>query len=599
MIKRNWRKNGLRALFLAGLVAHVHASAASPSASGPAETVTVLFNAKVFTGEPAAPYAEAVAIANGQIVAVGERQAVMSSAGARARLVDLHGHFLMPGMIDAHAHPIGHKLLVGGGGMGLVLANYAVETFSADKLEAFVADTIARNTSHFGDVVLITGIDIGYWAHTKELDALLSGDRFAGIPIVLVGSDGHTAWANATARMRAGLSASMVRALPAGEQRYFGFNAGFEPNGFVVDHGLTRLLRSLPDPAPALLLAAGRAGVQYMNAQGITAWLDAAVAGVVGGDLPLSTDDPGALPTYRALSSRGELTAHVAAYPVIDPAGGLQQLDMAEALRAQFRDVANLTMPGIKVFADGVVEYPSQTAALTQPYRNSGRMAPLLFDPAAFNALVAEADRRGLTVHIHAIGNLAVKASLDAIGTARKANPGGQLPHTITHAQFVDNEDVGRFAQLRTIAALQLLWATADPSTNEEVAPYIAPAILHTMYPARALLQSGALIAGASDWSVTDANPFLAIAQAETRSGPQGILGADQRMPREAMLYAYTKNAARALGQESRIGTLAPGKSADLVLVDVDVLTVSPDELRKAKVMWTMFEGKIVYGTGP
>jgi len=245
------------------------------------------------------------------------------------------------------------------------------------------------------------------------------------------------------------------------------------------------------------------------------------------------------------------------------------------------------------------VEIPSQTAALTKPYRNTGRSTPLLFTPAAMDALVTEADRRGLMVHVHAIGDLAVKASLDAFAAARKANPSGKLPFTLTHAQFVDAEDIPRFASLHVIAALQLLWAVADPSTNEQVKPFVDPQIYRWMYPARSLLEAGTVIAGASDWPVSTANPFAAIFQAETRSGPQGVLNAEQRMPREAMLYAYTRNSASVLNQSDQIGSLEPGKLADMVLVDRDVLTVSADELKDAKVLWTMLGGKVVYGAGP
>jgi hypothetical protein len=284
---------------------------------------------------------------------------------------------------------------------------------------------------------------------------------------------------------------------------------------------------------------------------------------------------------------------------VVQPDLGNQQIDVVEALRAKFKDVPNLTIPGLKVFADGVVEIPSQTAALTKPYLNTGRSVGPLFTPAKMNALVSEAYRRGLTVHIHAIGDLAVKDSLDAFLAARSANPGSRLPFVMTHAQFVDPEDIPRFAEIHVIAALQLLWAVADPSTNEQVKPYIAPEIYRWMYPARAILDTGGEIAGASDWPVSTANPFAAMFQAETRSGPQGVLDAAERMPREAMLFAYTRNSAEALDQLSEIGTLAPGKRADLTLIDRDVLTIPAEELRKAKVVFTMFAGKIVYGGEP
>jgi len=336
-----------------------------------------------------------------------------------------------------------------------------------------------------------------------------------------------------------------------------------------------------------------------MNGLGLTGWLDAAVSGVVGGDLPATLDDPGYLPTYVALAEQGELTAHIAAYPVVHPDGGSQQIAVVKQLRDKYQRLPDLVIPGLKVFADGVVEIPSQTAALTKPYRNSGKQSPVLFTPGKFADLVTEADRDGLIVHVHAIGDLAVKEALDGFAAARQANGPFKIPHTITHVQFADPEDVPRFGQLGVLAALQLLWADAEPGTIEEVKPYIDESIYRTMYPARAMLDSGAVIAGASDWPVSTPNPFAAIYIAETRRGPLGVLDPAQRMPRAAMLFAYTHNAAQVLNQLDRIGTLAPGKQADLVLLDRDVLTVPAEEMRDAKVLWTMLGGNIVAGQVP
>jgi len=576
--------------FLASVGIYLVATTGFAAAS--ADPTTIFYDAHVFTAQPAHPYADAVAIRGNTIVAVGDLRSVERIAGTSARRVDLKAKFLMPGMIDAHAHPIF-------GGMTLIMASYPDSSDSLPSLVKFVEQQIDKKASRLGDVLVIYGLDLGYWAHAADVDAALSGGRFAQLPIVLFGSDGHTAWANRTARLRAGITPDYLRGLSKDQQRYYGFDAAFKPNGFVVDVGKNKIDQSLPPPSAESMLAAGQAAVHYMNAQGITGWLDAAATGAVGGATPARADDPGVLPVYQELSKRGELTAHVVAYPVVRPDSGLQQVDVVEALRAQYKNIPNLSIPGLKVFADGVVEIPSQTAALTKPYRNTGRSTPLLFTPAAMDALVTEADRRGLMVHVHAIGDLAVKASLDAFAAARKANPSGKLPFTLTHAQFVDAEDIPRFASLHVIAALQLLWAVADPSTNEQVKPFVDPQIYRWMYPARSLLEAGTVIAGASDWPVSTANPFAAIFQAETRSGPQGVLNAEQRMPREAMLYAYTRNSASVLNQSDQIGSLEPGKLADMVLVDRDVLTVSADELKDAKVLWTMLGGKVVYGAGP
>ena len=581
LTKATWR--------CAGSMLWLSAFTGTAMAGSTDERPTMFVNAQVFTAEVDHPYADAVAIRGDRIIAVGSRDEVSRAAGTSAREVDVHGMFLMPGMIDAHAHPIA-------GGMTLTMASYPSTEDSIPALVQFVKDQVDRKSSRAGDTLVIYDLDLGYWAQASDVDAVLSAGLFAQQPIVLFGSDGHTAWANAPARKRAGITPAFLKGLAKDQRQYYGFDSSFHPNGFVVDVGKNKVDQSLPALKPDAMLAAGEAAVHYMNAQGITGWVDAAVSGAVGGVVPARVDDPGFISVYEALGKRGELTAHVVGYPVIQPALGIQQVTVVEALRDKYRDIPNFSIPGLKVFADGVVEIPSHTAALTKPYRDSGRSTPVLFTQTQMNAIVTEADRRGLMVHVHAIGDLAVKSSLDAFAAARKADPSGARPFTLTHAQFVDPEDIARFASLRVIAALQLLWAVADPSTNEQVKPYIDPEIYKWMYPARSMLDAGAVIAGASDWPVSTANPFLAMYQAETREGPQGVLNAAERMPRAAMLYAYTRNSAQVLNQLGSIGSLAPGKQADLVLVDRDVLAGPAEDLKNAKVVWTMLGGKIVYG---
>ena len=580
---------GLIRTAVAGLISMTVSMAAGATGNTDAAT-TMYYNAHVFTAESSAPYADAVAIRGEKILAVGSRTAVEKIAGKSARKVDLHGQFLMPGMIDAHAHPIM-------GGLTLVMSSYSDTTDSIPELVKFIDAQIEAKKSFIGDTLIIHDLDLGFWSHAAELDAILSHDRYAAIPIVFNGSDGHTGWANQAARERAGLTADFIRKLPADKQKYFGFDANYVSNGFVVDFGKGIIDQSMPKPSAELMYAAGGAGVHYMNSVGITGWLDAAATEYVGGE-PLSKTDTGILPVYQALAQNGMLSAHVAAYPVLSPDAGNSQLASVEKLRRQFRDVPNLTIPGIKIFADGVIEYPSQTAAMLKPYINSGQTVPTLFKQASLNSMVAEADKRGLQVHVHALGDAAVRSALDAFELARKVNSSSKLPFVLTHAQFVDPQDQSRFAQYHVIAALQLLWALADPSTIDIVQPYLDADEYRTMYPARSLLDMGTEIAGASDWPVTSAAPFEAMYQAETRLGAKGVLFPEQRMPRMAMLYAYTRNAADVLNQSKSIGSLVPGKRADLVLVDRDVLDVNADELKSAKVLSTMFAGKQVFGAG-
>jgi len=188
------------------------------------------------------------------------------------------------------------------------------------------------------------------------------------------------------------------------------------------------------------------------------------------------------LRAYRDLSRLSELTAHVAALPVVrfpppEVKGDFDPFIGFDALQTEFTGVTNLTVPGVKVFAEGVVEFPSQTAALSLPYRNSGKKGDLQFDPNRFAKLCIEADRRGLLVHVHAIGDRAVTEALNGFAAARKAN-GPSGPHlSVTHLEFVQPADFTRFRELGVIASFQLYWASADTDAIDKVKPYLDPGI--------------------------------------------------------------------------------------------------------------------------
>ncbi len=540
----------------------------------------ILFNAKVFTGVPEHPYADAVAIRGDKIVAVGSLAEVLPATNKNAERVDLRGKFLLPGLIDSHAHPIE-------GGLTLISADVDNEMPSMDALVTVAAEAKKSGKGMRGDVLFISGMPLVYWSKTDELNVRFSGGAYADVPVFLGGMDGHTGWANRALLTRAGVTKDFLSRLSQSERAYYGVSPTGEPNGFAVDAGREKIEAVIPPPTTERYLEGGRAAVHYLHSLGITAWLDAAA-------------EPPYLSTYRSLAQRGELTAHVVALPVVNPRNDpARELEAVQKIRQEYANLTNLTLPGIKVFADGVMEYPSQTAAMTKPYRNTGKAGDLLFDPARFAELATLADKQGLIVHVHALGDRAVKEALNGIAAARKANGNSGLPHTLTHVQVADPEDFPRFRQLGVIAALQLLWATAEPDTIELLKPYLDPELYRWQYPARSLLDAGATISGASDWPVTSPNVFAAIYQAETRKGPEGVLDVAQCMPREAMLYAYTRNSARALNQQDKIGSLAPGMQADLVLVDRDVLTVTPEEMRDSKILWTMVGGVTVYRAQP
>ncbi|MGA8214564.1 MAG: amidohydrolase [Candidatus Sulfotelmatobacter sp.] len=536
----------------------------------------IFFHVKVFTGDPQNPYAEAVAIRGEKIVAVGSFVQVAKSVSAKAERIDLEGKSLFPGFIDSHSHSID-------GGLGLIAADASEKVLTLDQLAPFVEDAKKTGKGMRGNILEILGMPLEFWSHCDELNAEFSTGAYEKQSVVLRGMDGHTAWANRALLQRAGITADFLKKLSAGERSYYGVDndKDLQPNGFLVDAGMEKIEPLLPPPTADELLAAGRAAVEYNYSLGITAWLD-----------PLASDY--VLQAYKMLADRGELISQVVAFPQVFAKDPAAELAGVQKTREAYKNVRNLYVTGIKVFADGVAEYPSQTAHLSKPYKNTGRNGDLLFDPKKFAELCVAADKQGLIIHVHAIGDGAVKEALDGIAAARRANGNSGLPHTLTHEQFVQPEDFPRFRELGVVSALQLFWAEASGDTIEILKPYLDPEIYKWQYPARSILDNGGIISGASDWPVSTANVFRAIYQAETRRGPEGVLDASQAMPREAMFYAYTRNSARAMNLDS-LGTIAAGKRADLVLLDRDVLTVSPEEMRDAKVLWTMVAGKMVY----
>ncbi|MFV0887362.1 amidohydrolase [Metapseudomonas otitidis] len=550
----------------------------------------VLLNGKVFTADKARPMVQAIAVENGKVLAVGSDAEISALADAGTQRIDLDGKALMPGLIDTHAHAIF-------GGLEMSTANMGDEQVSLDELEKRLRAWRDDGTARRGDALYVGGMTSAYWAQAEALGQRFDRGEWAGVPIVFVGSDHHTAWANAAMRQRAGIDAKLLTSLPEAERGTIGLGKDGAPNGFLVDAGWDRVAAVLPPLEAATLLRAGENAVNTFNSLGVTAWMDPAANGAPGE--PLFALKPteksvGVLPVYKALAEKGELTAHVAALLVAHPKSRPADLDTLDKVRQQFQGIDNLSLPGIKIFADGVLEYPAQSAALIDPYSNSHKQGELLIDPAHFGELVSAADARGWLVHIHAIGDRAVREALNGIEQARRDRQSG-ITHSITHLQLVNPKEFARFKPLDVIASMQLLWAAGDDYTLDMVKPYVSAFAFRYQYPAHSLLKQGATLAGASDWPVSSPNPWAAMAQAVTREGEKGVLNADERLDRETMFYAYTLNAARTIGQEQRIGSLTVGKQADFILLDRDVFTVDAKALAETRVLKTWFGGREVY----
>ncbi|MHC8339771.1 amidohydrolase [Pseudomonas sp. HLT2-19-2] len=555
-----------------------------------AATDLVLLNGKIFTADRSQPKVQALAVQDGKVLQVGSDAQIKALIESGTKVIDLDGKTLMPGLIDSHSHAIF-------GGLEMASANMGDEVVDLLELEKRLRGWRDDGKAKQGDVLSVAGMSSAYWAQAEAFGKTFNTGEWAEVPVVFTGSDHHTAWANDVMLKRAGIDAALLKNLPDAEKDTIGKRADGSPNGFLVDAGWDRVASKMPVPSAADMLKAAQTAVRYNNSQGITAWMDPAANAAPGEPVFALTPTEktvGVLPVYKALSETGGMTAHVAALLVANPKSVPADLDTLDKVRQQFQGIHNLTLPGIKIFADGVIEYPAQSAAMIDPYTNSHKQGELLIDPKHFGELVSAIDQRGWLVHIHAIGDRAVRESLNGIAQARKDRQSG-VTHSITHLQMVNPKEFARFKPLNVIASMQLLWASADEYTLDMIKPYVSALAFRYQYPAHSLLKQGATVAGASDWPVSTPNPWNAMAQAITRDGPLGVLNADERIDRETMFYAYTLNAARTIGLDKQIGSLSPGKQADFIVLDRDVFSVDNKALHDTQVLQTWFAGREVY----
>jgi len=542
-------------------------AAPTPAPGPPADLL--LDGAAVYTMDPARSWAEAVAVRDGRIVFVGTSRDAQAWVGPATRVVGLKGRMVLPGFHDAHVHPVS-------GGIELAQCNLNdLPTAEAvlEKVRACAA-ALPQGAWVVGGGWALPVFPLGF-ARKEPLD-----EATGGRPAYLSSADGHSAWVNSRALAIGGVDARTPNPPNGRIER----DTKGQPVGTLREAAMDLVGRHVPRPTAELRLQGLRLALDRLNAFGVTAVQEASASREY-------------LETYRAAEQAGTLTARVTAALSTDDQRGPEQVEDLVRLRAEFTG-ERLRPIAAKIFADGVIE--GRTAAMIEPYldRPGFRGEPNL-PLDRLTALVDRLAAQGFNVHVHAIGDRAIRETLDAMEAAGAGARRAGLRFQIAHAQLIRPEDVPRFRRLGVIANFQPLWAYADTYMKDLTWPALRPVLWPFMYPIRSLVRSGAVVAFGSDWSVSSQNPLEGIQVAVTRQSPDEapieVMQPDEVIDLPEALAAYTAGAAYAMGLEGETGSIEVGKRADLVVLAENLFEVPPRRLGKTRVLLTLLDGRPVY----
>ena len=530
----------------------------------------ILRHGSVYTMDAARSWVESVAVADGRIIYAGPDAGASGLAGPSTKIIDLGGRMVLPGFHDSHVH-----LMEGGVDMGLCnLKDVATP-------EAVIAEIRKYAEAHTHQPwVTGAGWDLpvfpGGIPRKEELDEAVS-DR----PAYMESADGHSGWANSRALALAGITKNTPD--PAGGHIERDPDSK-EPTGALRESARELVTGKIPPMTTAENAAGLKRAIEFANSLGIISVQEADASDEI-------------LNAYWALDTQGLLAVRAVAALRTDPRKGDDQVAGLIERRAKFSG-KRLRATAVKIFADGVIE--TGTAALLEPYLDRGdSRGELNFEPERLAKFVTSLDREGFQVHIHAIGDRAIRVSLDAHEAAQKSNGRRDARHHIAHLELIEPEDIPRFRDLGVIANFQPLWAFADPYVRKLTLGPLGPKRSRWIYPIASVLRTGAIMAAGSDWPVTSLNPLEAIQVAVTRRGPTEPEGPawipEEKSDLAAVLAAYTINGAYLNHEEKETGSIEAGKAADLIVLDRDLFKIPPEKIHEAKVVLTLLEGKEVF----
>jgi hypothetical protein len=555
----------LRPLLLAAVLAVGTPSVAVGQETAPPADL-VLTGARVYTVDEALPRAQAVAVRDREIVFVGSAAEARALVGPDTDVRELDGMAVYPGFVDSHGHVPD---------LGAVLRN--VDLVGTRSYQEVIDRVLARaRETPEGEWIVGRGWDQNEWADTRFPRHQALSRAVPDHPVVLERVDGHAYFLNARAMERAGITAGSTDP-PGG--RIVKDEDG-EPLGVVVDAAMGPVNEVLPPPSEEALREAVLLAQEELNRVGITAVHDAGITAEQAR-------------VYEAMGRAGDLTVRNHAMIREDLAGLQPFFERGPRYNVDGENFLNLG--SIKVSIDGALG--SRGAALLEPYSDEAGNRGLLFPIAdELPTIARRALETGFQLNVHAIGDRANRWVLDTFEEALAEHPVADHRFRIEHAQILHRHDIPRFAELGVIPAMQAIHQASDMAWVPDRLGYTR---MLGSYAWRSLLESGVIIPGGSDFPVEPADPLLSFHAAVTRTNaegwPAGGWQPAQVMTREEALQHLTVWGAYAAFMEEVTGSLAPGKLADIVVLDRDIMTVPAPEILDARVVMTVVDGRIVY----
>ena len=544
------------------------------AALGQARVDLILVHGKIWTENPRQPEADAVAIQGNRIVEVGDSDAILKLAGPNTRVMDLREHRVVPGFNDAHVH-----FYMGGDGITSVQLH---EASSPEEFRKKIAGF--ANSRPKGEWILNGNWDHERWTPAELPTHALIDDVTPDNPVFVNRSDGHMCLANALAMKLAGVDKN-TKEVPGG---VIVRDADGNPTGIFKDAAKTLIERVQPRPNMEQILSAIKAAQTSATENGVTSVQDMGVFTAQGVDTMADV-----IRGYQILERRGELHVRVSTHlPLVD----WKRLASAGVM-ADFGS-EKLQIGALKSFADGSLG--STTAWFYEPYSDapttSGIPSPELLHPEEMYAHMRDADKAGLQIAVHAIGDRAIRTILDMFARLETENGASDRRLRIEHAQHLSPADIPRFAKLHVVASMQPYHAIDDGRWADK---RIGSERVKTTYAFRSLLDAGAVLAFGSDWFVAPMNPLAGIYAAVTRRTLDGK-NPDGWVPRQKIsvaeaVHAYTVGSAYASLEDGVKGSIEPGKLADLAVLSDDIFHINPVEIENAKVNITIFDGKVIF----